>query len=327
MSEDPIRKKSVFRSFGEYCMSDDMERLGIRNTMRLAKTYNRLRYRKTLKMRQRLFRQSFDELIEEHGGLKRDPGTITDGYLIDDSMDFPHLDALLEQADEVIAERGKKSTKKTNKPFIQDIHTPDDLKRFPAFLDFVTSPEILSVASRHLELVPMLSKTLPPGVRFVESWREYDEPGAPLRDSQLYHLDHHDAPLVYVIVLLRDTTIENGPWTFLPASVSDRAVKKLGYRKRGEPYRVTDERMYEAVSKEEAIEFSYPRGTVLFIDSNRCFHYGSRNAIEPRYQMMYGLVSPCRTDFSEEVMPHRKYKTNKDDSRLRRLALDKTYFP
>jgi hypothetical protein len=85
--------------------------------------------------------------------------------------------------------------------------------------------------------------------------------------------------------------------------------------------------MYRIVPEEEAIEFCYPRGTVLFIDSSRCFHYGSRNSVEPRYQMMYALISPCRTDFSEDVMPHRKFQVQKGDSRLRKLALDKSYCP
>jgi hypothetical protein len=44
----------------------------------------------------------------------------------------------------------------------------------------------------------------------------------PFRESQLYHLDIHDTPLVYVLVLVDDVTDESGPWTFLPASVSAR---------------------------------------------------------------------------------------------------------
>ncbi len=206
-------KNFVMTRLGAFCMADDMANLGIRNTMHLAKAVNRVRYRKLIRTRRRLFRNHFDELLEEHGGLARDPGCMEDGWLLDESMSLPHLEALLDQADELIAERGGKNLRHGSKPFIQDIHTPADLTRFPAFLDFVTSSEVLAVASRHLDMVPMLSRTLPPGVRFVESWREYDEPGAPLRASQLYHLDHHDDPLVYVIVLLRDTTIKNEPWT------------------------------------------------------------------------------------------------------------------
>jgi hypothetical protein len=40
----------------------------------------------------------------------------------------------------------------------------------------------------------------------------------------------------------------------------------------------------------DAIEFCYPRGTVLFIDSSACFHYGSRNSIKPRFQLMLGYA-------------------------------------
>jgi hypothetical protein len=43
--------------------------------------------------------------------------------------------------------------------------------------------------------------------------------------------------------------------------------------------------------------------------------------------MMSALVSPSRSDFSEDVMPHRKFRTAKGDSRLRKLALDKNYCP
>ena len=52
--------------------------------------------------------------------------------------------------------------------------------------------------------------------------------------------------------------------------------------------------MYEHVSKNDLIVFAGELGDVLFIDSSQCFHYGSRNSVVPRFQMMYGLTSPCR---------------------------------
>ena len=38
----------------------------------------------------------------------------------------------------------------------------------------------------------------------------HDQPDQP-HDSQLFHIDFYSLPNVYVIVLLRDTTPENGP--------------------------------------------------------------------------------------------------------------------
>jgi hypothetical protein len=55
------------------------------------------------------------------------------------------------------------------------------------------------------------------------------------------------------------------------------ATEALGNQKRGSHYRVTDEEMYRVIDPKEAIVFAYPKGTVLFIDSSRCFHYGSRD--------------------------------------------------
>jgi hypothetical protein len=89
--------------------------------------------------------------------------------------------------------------------------------------------------------------------------------------------------------LLQDVTPEHGPWTFLPGSVSQKAAKALGYRARQRGYRVSDQEVFSAADTKDAIEFSYPRGTVLF-DSSACFHYGSRNSIKPRFQLMLGYA-------------------------------------
>src|SRR6185369_11665680 len=108
--------------------------------------------------------------------------------------------------------------------------------------------EVAATSDRHLETTPVLSKTLPPGVRFMESNMALDPDAAgPFRESQLYHLDLHDTPLVYVLVLAQDVREESGPWTFLPASVSARAKRALGYQQPGVEYRVTDEQMYEVI--------------------------------------------------------------------------------
>jgi hypothetical protein len=77
------------------------------------------------------------------------------------------------------------------------------------------------------------------------------------------------------------------------------------------------------VDRKEAIKFCYPRGTVLFIESSGCFHYGSRNSIKPRFQLMIGYTGACRTDFSEVIAPPRVYPIRDTDSRLRKMVLNK----
>ena len=168
----------------------------------------------------------------------------------------------------------------------------------------------------------MLSKVRPPGVRFMESNIELDpDSHLPPRDSQLYHIDFYDSPQVYVLVLMEDVTPECGPWTFLPASTTDRVAKELGYRGRGYGYRVQDADFYQHVDKSAEIVFAYPKGTVLFIDSSRCFHFGSRDAVKPRFMVMYALQSPCRRDFAYAYMPHEDFPIPKGASRLRNMIL------
>ena len=299
----------------------DMEQLGIRNICRTAKLYNTLRRGARLVGRRRAFRQSFDALLAENGPLRTTPAVMHDGWAIDTSRTLPHLDSLLDESAQYIAERGMTKRGMAGREFIRDIFQQDDLPRFGSFLNFITSSEVLATVSRYLGFVPVLSRTVPPGIRFVESSADGQTALGEYQQSQLYHLDLHDRPLVYVIVLLRDVTAECGPFTFLPASASARAASAMRYQSRGSPYRVPDERMYRAVDPTEAKVFAYPRGTVLFIDTNRCFHFGSRDAVVPRYQMMYTYVSPCRTDFTESYMTPRVFPTTANDSRLRRMAL------
>lgn len=316
------------KSIAARLSKDDMALLGIERTMRLAKRFNRVRFGRFHRSRVQSYSNGFDQLLAEHanGSTRARIGTMQDGWLRDTSHSLPYLDQLIADAEIVIAERGGRPPTPTGKPFIMDIATHADLDRFPSFLNFALSAPVLEIVSKYLGFVPVLSATMPPGLRLTESSNRYDSgAGGPYRESQLYHLDHHDSPLVYLIVLLRDVTIESGPFTFLPISVSDRAAKALGYRNRQTPYRISDEQMYSVVDKTEAIPFQGRKGDVLFLDSSRCFHYGSRDCTVPRYQMMYAYVSPCRTDFSELLMKSRIYTRQPGDSRLRQMVLAKTY--
>jgi hypothetical protein len=95
-----------------------------------------------------------------------------------------------------------------------------------------------------------------------------------------------------------------------------------GHMQRGHGYRLTDEEDYAVADPAEVIEFSYPRGTVLCIETSGCLHYGSRGSVKPRFQRMYGYTSVCRTDFSELTMKPKDYPLRESDSRLRKLVLD-----
>lgn len=305
---------------------DYMEGLGINNTMKIARAYHYLKYGRSHKYRRAQYLRNFNELIRENGMPVSTAKGIKDGSFIDTSGTLPHLNQLLADSEKIIKERGGIKRQGSSRPYFQEIPIDDLLDKYPSILDFATSSDVLSVICHYLGFIPVFSGALPYGIRFNESWEGFDDkPGSPFTASQLFHIDYHDSPMAYVIVTLKDVAMENGPFCFLSESVSTKASEALKYRKRGRPYRITDEQMYSIVPESGLIKLCYPAGTVLFLDNSKCFHYGSRNAVRPRYLLMYAYVSPCRTDFGEILMEPKIYPVRDSDSRLRKMVLNREF--
>jgi hypothetical protein len=305
--------------------ANHMAHLGIVNTMRAAYAFNRVKYGPQHRARRRLYRTQFASLLQENGAPSRPLLRMKDGWAVDTSLNWPHLDRVLEDSEKIIAERSGERLSETGtyRSYFQDVWTPADAERYPSFLDFVTSSEVLATVADYLQCIPALSTTLPPGIRFVESNVAFDDRPDTPKDSQLYHIDYYSRPNVYLILMLRDTTPETGPFTFLPRSETAKAARQLGYWSRRRGYRISDQEIYSVADRKQVVEACYPRGTVLFVESSGCFHFGSRNSVVPRFQLMVGYTGACRTDFSEELMTPCVYPIRGTDSRLRKMVLNK----
>jgi hypothetical protein len=292
---------------------DDMRRLGQRRTSAIARRLNR-RGERFIRFR----REASDELLPPPYIEMRD------GHAIDDSGSLPHLEALLAEGAKLIEEYGDRKWEH-EKAFLQNINPESAVDRYPSLLDFVTSEEVVSTVASCFGYVPPLSGLLPRGVRLMESSTKFDpDADGPWRESQLYHLDYHSSPTVYVIVALRDIGPDDGPLHFLGKSASRRVVEALDYGARGVPYRLTDADVHAIVDESEVHRFSVPAGTVLFIESSACFHFGSRRPAKPRFQMQFGFTSPVRNDFLELWRPQRVFPVGPADSDLRKLVLDRS---
>jgi hypothetical protein len=317
--------KKAIRAGVEWLHEDHNKNLGINNTFRISKAINRLALARAWRRYRRAYLQEFQELLAENGPIGTLPQNILrDGWAIDRSGSLPHLQELLQQVGPIIEERGgrKHEPDREHKPFFFSMYQEGDIEKNPAFLDFALSSEVMATVAHQIGTVPILARSTPPGVRLMESNEAFNRnPPGTLVESQFYHLDLHDRPVVYVIVLLKDTTTESGPWHFLPASSSTRARRLLGYQARGAPYRVTDERMYSVVDPSEVITFTGKAGDVLFIESSSCFHFGSRNSVNPRYQMMYAFTTPCSGHLKDWIVYGMRPEAKPGDSRLRRMVL------
>lgn len=328
------------RRLAAFLEENHNRRLGIRNTMRLARAYNGLKNLRCRQFRRALYQQNLEALLAENGPARNPALKMTDGWALDTTKALPHLDGLLAAADAIIRERGGVNRGGGERAFFQQILTDEHIRRFPAILDFATSSDVLQTVIDYLQFLPTLSVSKPLGVRLAESDARLTEPGdGRYCESQLFHCDYHDSPMVYMLVAVRDVTVRSGPFSFMPSSVSQRATAELRYGRRGSPYRISDEEMYRVVDRDDLIELICPAGTVLFVDSSACFHYGSRDAVIPRYLMMFAYVSVCRTDFGDLLRKESptlvtddtcrtrraKYPIRSGDSRLRRLVLDREY--
>ena len=303
-----------------------MKPLGTNNTMKIARAYNRLVYGKYHEYRKDQLLNSFDELVRENGEPVSKINEIQDGWALDTSRTLPHLDQLLHDAGEIIKQRGGIKRTDFGRPWFQELPIDDLFDKYPALLDFATSSDVLTTVCRHMGVIPVLSAAVPHGLRFNESWAKHDDaPPGYFRGSQLHHVDYHDSPMAYVIVLLNDITMDNGPFSFFPDSLSQKITKSLGYRKWRKPHRLSDDEVYSVVPESELHRVCYPAGTVLFLDPSKCFHYGSRNAVNARYALMYAFVSPCRTDFTEVLLDRKLYPVRDDDSRLRKMILRREF--
>lgn len=321
----PGHRYSPLRLGALYLERNHMRALGVDRTSRIAQSRNRRRRQPHLAYRQGLERH-LPDLHRERQDAGPANGSIRmeDGWALDESRSLPHLGELLDEMNAVIEERGLRPWKDWGKPFLKDILPERSWERYGSILDFASSPDVLEPMSRHAGLVPHLSGSVPPGVRLMESSTKYDpQPEGPWRSSQLWHIDYHAEVLIYVIVALRDIGPDDGPLTFLGQAASERVSAALSYRSRRAPHRVPDEAVNAHVAPDEVRRFVAPAGTVLFLDSGRCFHFGSRKPANPRYQLQYAYVSPIRNDFSDLIRPQVSFPVRADDPMSRRLALDR----
>ena len=158
-----------------------MSKLGIATTMRLARDYNWMKYRRQHAWRDRLYREQFEALLAENG--PHPPRIeLKDGYAIDTSMSFP-LYRILDVSEEIIKERSG-VVRRQYRSFFQNIWTEEYVRRYPAFLDFATSSDILAPVGDTLQSVPIMSTTAPPG-SLVESSEAFDTDPTRPKDSQL----------------------------------------------------------------------------------------------------------------------------------------------
>lgn len=173
---------------------------------------------------------------------------------------------------------------------------------------------ILGPIAAYLGVVPVLTE--------LDVWYSVYNRRAP-KSSQLWHMDPEDTTQIKLWVHLNDIGPASGPFTGLNATDSAVVADSVGYDY-GDGYRVPDERVSAVVGPDRLVVFDGPAGTVNFIDTSRCFHFGSRLAEggAPRRALVIQYQTPYAFEFANyrKEAPFRELATP-SLSRLGVLAL------
>ena len=159
-----------------------------------------------------------------------------------------------------------------------------DLAQIQPLAQFALSEAMLQIASDYLGELPILG----------DIYLLYTPVNDKTMASQIYHEDGEDYKQCKFFLAIEECQDENGPFTFLPADISKTVEEKIDYY--GKRYkklrsRVPDQEMYQYVNPSQEIKFIGPQGSILFVDTSRCFHFGSRTRGKERIVLEIQYVS------------------------------------
>ncbi len=207
--------------------------------------------------------------------------------------------------EEVILDAEQKAKHPNNKQTLQGIYDPlhrESLEQTllnleSPYLRFCLQDEIIGIVSRYLGEIPILTH--------IGVWNsspmffdihEYNE-------TRFFHCDGDATTQIKIFICVNNVTKESGPFCILDARQSRIARRRLRYRYHSEEYRVTDDEMEKVLPNYSVFECIGDRGTILFADTSKCFHYGARIADREHSRVLvwFNFVS-----ISETLVPKKR---------------------
>lgn len=171
------------------------------------------------------------------------------------------------------------------------------------FVRFALQPGVLAAVASHYSELPRLDY-----VALTLSTHSAEE----LKFSQLWHRDHDDTRVVKLFVYLTDVEDADGPFTFIPAPLSDR----VGFSRHSHRH---DEDIARRLDLGHAVRMRGPRLSAFMVETSRCLHMGSRVA-PGHHRLMYtaSFISAPRI-FPERARPF--FRLSGDETPVERRVL------
>jgi len=197
---------------------------------------------------------------------------------------------------------------------LRAVHLGGHLQPGNPVLRMALDPNLLSVVANYIGMAPVIEDIV-----LLYSPNDHRVSGS----SQHLHLDGQDIRMIQVFVFVEDVDDANGPLTAITASASERIAQRLGYRVNQWSKRVDDEAVQHLVTQSDMERFTGPRGTTIAFDSDRCFHFGSREGTRPRYVLALQYYSPFAFSLAERgrTLPFKGLASDPSFSPVEQLVL------
>jgi hypothetical protein len=185
-------------------------------------------------------------------------------------------------------ERLQEELKCSRKQFLINFSISQRDKANQAIFELAADPLVLGPISEYLGSLPVLADAMiwySPNNSF-----EYGR-------SQEFHLDGEDVRQVKCFVHLRDVNPQTGPLTIIGAKESFQLYRSL--RTAGLTHarnkKFSDDVIFSHTDA-KSIPLCGEKGSVSFIDTCRCYHYGSRPSEKPRLVLVFHYYSTNSAD-------------------------------
>jgi hypothetical protein len=184
--------------------------------------------------------------------------------------------------------RAELNARKSKKAFLQPLLEPNDFLEHPEIVEYCLNPKLLTTAADYLGEPAVLRM-----VQLFLTPENETEAG-----SQRWHYDHIPPRQLKLFVYLNPVTEETGPFTFIPADLSESFMASRGTSwEEANRKTYTDEEIAQTCGPTAIRRLLGPAGAGGLVDTTRCLHYGGRTRRGERTLM---IIQYTRRDAPKE---------------------------
>lgn len=204
------------------------------------------------------------------------------------------------------------------KTYTTDIFFEIDEKTREEIVDFALSEKMISTASRHMKIFPIISRIIL-NYNIVNTNEQ--------RGAMLWHRDAFGYKSLDVFLALSDINKDSGPLSILTKEsrlgIFTRNINEKNFARPGERGKIDDEK----VNSENNVENNIgDKGTTVLIDSYVSYHKGGNCKDRERLMLRISYQGVDAIDFRKqenEFLFNRKLKKNEINSKFKKYALFK----